>query len=376
LTDLILKYVNALYHEKLLVQNTSVFLISFFACLLLTKINHFQLFSFNRSQLDLQAKQAAHTRLTPRIGGLAIIIALLILFILPGYQYYNNQILGIFYISLIPLFSAGVAEDLGMRIPPLGRLFSIILSALIVISLGKFWITITGVPIFDNILLIPIFAISFSVFSAAGAVNSFNLIDGVNGLSSFTAMVISISLSIIAIQANDFELGFFLLALFSIIAGFFILNFPLGKIFLGDAGAYALGHLLTWAAIYLMHVDNNISAFAILLLFFFPISDTIFAIWRRSNRGLEKFQPDRLHFHHLVMRFLEIRYFGQEKRDITNPLTSLIIFPFLILTQLLGLIFINSKYEAIISLIFIVVIYTSTYFWLLKLAQKYHKKPS
>ena len=45
------------------------------------------------------------------------------------------------------------------------------------------------------------------------------------------------------------------------------LNFSLGKIFLGDGGAYAMGHLLVWSAIILINGANNVSAFSILLVF-------------------------------------------------------------------------------------------------------------
>ena len=47
-----------------------------------------------------------------------------------------------------------------------------------------------------------------------------------------------------------------------------VLNFPLGKIFLGDGGAYAMGHLLVWSAIILVNGSIQVSAFAILLVFY------------------------------------------------------------------------------------------------------------
>ena len=69
------------------------------------------------------------------------------------------------------------------------------------------------------------------------------MIDGLNGLSSYMAISIAISLSIIAFQVSDVQITIFL-TLVSAILGFMIPNFPFGKIFLGDGGAYALGHLL------------------------------------------------------------------------------------------------------------------------------------
>ena len=67
-----------------------------------------------------------------------------------------------------------------------------------------------------------------------------------------------------------------------------VLNYPLGKIFLGDGGAYALGHLLVWSAILLVNRASEISPFAILLIFFWPVADTGLAIWRRWKLGIQQ----------------------------------------------------------------------------------------
>ena len=74
------------------------------------------------------------------------------------------------------------------------------------------------------------------------------------------------------------------------------LNFPIGKIFLGDGGAYLLGHLLVWSSIILNSNESAVSAFAILLVFFWPVADTGLAIWRRWKLGNPADRPDRLHF--------------------------------------------------------------------------------
>ena len=123
------------------------------------------------------------------------------------------------------------------------------------------------------------------------------------------------------------------------VLGFMVLNFPLGRIFLGDGGAYALGHLLVWSAIILINSSTEISTFAILLIFFWPVADTGLAIWRRWKLGNPTDRPDRLHFHQLAMRFLEIRFFGRDRREITNPLATLILIPLISAPQLLGILF-------------------------------------
>ena len=121
----------------------------------------------------------------------------------------------------------------------------------------------------------------FTIFATVGVVNAFNLIDGLNGLSSYVTISIACSLSIISFRVSEVQFAVFLVLLIAAVLGFLILNFPFGKIFLGDGGAYALGHLLVWSAILLINRAPEISPFAILLIFFWPVADTGLAIWRR-----------------------------------------------------------------------------------------------
>ena len=78
---------------------------------------------------------------------------------------------------------------------------------------------------------------------------------------------------------------------------------------------------------------------AILLIFFWPVADTLLAIWRRWKWGNSAGRPDRLHFHQLAMRFLVIRFFGRDKRHIANPIATLILAPFISVPQILGVLF-------------------------------------
>ena len=164
------------------------------------------------------------------------------------------------------------------------------------------------------------FGILFTIFATVGVVNAFNLIDGLNGLSSFVTVSVAVSLSIISFQSENTQISIFLVLMVAAVLGFLVLNFPLGKIFLGDGGAYAMGHLLVWSAIILINGSTDVSAFSILLVFFWPVADTGLAIWRRWKLGNPPDRPDRLHFHQLAMRFLEIRFFGRDRREIAKIL--------------------------------------------------------
>jgi UDP-N-acetylmuramyl pentapeptide phosphotransferase/UDP-N-acetylglucosamine-1-phosphate transferase len=112
-----------------------------------------------------------------------------------------------------------------------------------------------------------------------------------------------------------------------------------GRIFLGDAGAYLLGHTLCWIAKAILTLRPDIPTFAILLIFFWPVADTLLAIWRRKSNRTTTDQPDRLHFHQLVMRYLEIRFLGRQKRRLSSLLTLIVLAPMLLSPQALGFIY-------------------------------------
>ena len=160
-------------------------------------------------------------------------------------------------------------------------------------------------PCFDTLLFFRL--CNHVCFATAGVVNV-NLIDGLNGLSGYTAASIAFSISIISFRVADIQTTLFLVLLVATLMGFLALNFPFGKIFLGDGGAYVLGHLLVWSSVMLVENSVGVSTFAILLVFFWPVADTGLAIWRRWKLGNPTDRPDRLHFHQLTMRYLEIRF--------------------------------------------------------------------
>ena len=149
-----------------------------------------------------------------------------------------------------------------------------------------------------------------------------------------------------------------------------VLNFPFGKIFLGDSGAYTLGHLLVWSAILLISNASNVSSFAILLVFFWPVADTGMAIWRRWKSGNPTDLPDRLHYHQLAMRLLEIRFFGKNKRHILNPLTTVLLVPLISVPQILGVVFWDNFVATVWSSFGAGLLFVGSYLMGIKLAKK------
>ena len=140
-------------------------------------------------------------------------------------------------------------------------------------------------------------------------------------------------------------IGIISLILSAGIIGFMIFNFPFGWIFLGDTGAYLIGFVLAWLGITLVETTGGaVSPWALILLFFWPLADVLFAVLRRLLSGRDMFAPDRLHLHSIVNRGLKLlvrRYPSIERWR--NPLTTLILLPLFLVPPLMGISFFFSS---------------------------------
>ena len=354
----------------------TLFFMSFFLCLVVILSSGYG-FS-RRSTVDEMAIQSAHSGFVPRVGGLAIYLSVLGLIPLLSFGFIplamvfdiSAEELTWLILSAGPVFVVGLVEDLGYSMAPKVRLIASIISSIVALIVFKVWLSKLGVPGLDALLLFAPFAILFTIFATVGVVNAFNLVDGLNGLSSYVSISVATSLSILAIQVGNVQFTIFLTLLTSAVLGFLALNFPFGKIFLGDGGAYTLGHVLVWSAILLLNRASEISPFAILLIFFWPVADTVLAIWRRWKLGSPTGLPDRLHFHQLTMRFLEIRFFGRDRRHIVNPISTIMLVPCISAPQVLGIIYWNNLKATILSTFFMALIFIFTYFLGISTARK------
>ena len=309
---------------------------------------------------DTSAVQASHLKPTARLGGLALFIALIVAAAL-SHSADNWATFVLFLVSAMPVFVIGLAEDLGYLASPPRRLLAATVSGAMFIALMGQWVLHTGIPGLDIALHWSPFAVAFSLFLGVGISHAFNLIDGLNGLAGFTALAAALALATIAHQSGLTEHRDILFTIAAAVLGFLIFNFPFGKIFLGDSGAYVIGHLLFWMSVSILWNAPDLSPFALLLIFFWPIADTLLAITRRLSLGKSIAQPDRLHFHQLVMRGVEIALLGRKKRRIANPLATLFTLPFVFAPMIAGVMFALDNVAAAIAYGLFAVIFIATY---------------
>jgi len=296
---------------------------AFVACLILvTKSYHLKYTAKGHSGA---ARQSAHRVPTPRIGGIAIFSGFIAgAAMLPSdAATYAVPLL----LSCIAVFVGGLGEDIGRDVSPKTRLILSFISALCAIAIFRVWIGPLGSPYLNWITSTLFGATLFTVLISGGVAHATNLTDGLNGLAMGVCMLIAGGLAFLAHAVGDTVILNMSVLLMCSILGLFVFNFPFGKIFLGDAGAYTLGHVLIWLSILLVARNPEISPYAILLIFFWPIMDMLFAIYRRVVKREPIGAPDRLHFHQLMMRGLGLTYFNRTQRNVTNPLATALVLP-------------------------------------------------
>ncbi|WP_456403794.1 glycosyltransferase family 4 protein [Hydrogenimonas sp.] len=260
--------------------------------------------------------QRFHERATARAGGIGLMAGLLFLLFTPlGWKL-------LFSVSLA--FLSGIFEDFHNALSPKIRLFLQLIAAFAAIFLTNAVVTYIGLGISLPYLV----GIVFSAFAIVGVMNAINIIDGFNGLASGIVLLILISFGMTAAKMEDLQIVQLNLVTAAAVCGFFVVNFPRGRIFLGDGGAYLLGFLVALSGIFLASHHEKVSPWYILCVLIYPVWEVIFSIIRKKMAGRSPMEPDRYHMHMLIYRHIT----GN------NPLTSLFIMactaPFILLPTL------------------------------------------
>jgi len=207
--------------------------------------------------------------------------------------------------SASPVFLVGLLEDFTQSVSKRTRLAAAFISAALAGWLLGAWVLRLDVPVLDACLAVPLVSVLFTCMLVAGITNAFNIIDGFNGLAGGVAALILLGIAYVAFKVGDIPVLAAALTAVGAIAGFMLLNFPRGLIFLGDGGAYVLGFWIGVLLLLLVGRNPQVSAWFPLLLCSYPVCELLFSIYRRgivrrSHPGL----PDLAHLHHLIYKRL------------------------------------------------------------------------
>ena len=264
--------------------------------------------------------QKFHSVPTPRIGGLAIMLGLI--FACAAASDVQQALLAPLLAAATPAFLFGIAEDLTRRVSIGARLVATMASGVACWAFTGVSIVHTGVDLLDVVLTWLPLSVLFTAFAVGGVANAVNIIDGFNGLASGTVVIGLVAVGMIALECGDAELAQTCFVVSAVTVGFFLVNFPFGKLFLGDGGAYLLGFLLAWLSVTLVYRNPQVSSWAPLLACAYPTFETLFTIVRRLWCRRHPGQPDSCHLHSLVKIAVAGRYFRKFRAPLRNACVS------------------------------------------------------
>lgn len=341
---------------------TAGFIIAFLLALalVLTKKWH------GRFSLDgSDGVQKFHDAPTPRVGGVALYLAAV--GCLTFLESEARNLMGMVLLAGIPAFLAGFVEDITKKVSPRSRLLATMASGAIFAIPFGFAFDLADLQWVSNIVQVGwpvyLFAILLLVVGMAGVANAVNIVDGFHGLASGSLIIMQMAFGGIALTVGDTALAAVALSLAAVQAGFLVVNFPFGKIFLGDAGAYFAGFALAAVAVMVTTRNEAISPFIALLVIFYPVYETLFSIRRKRRReGHSPSQPDGVHLHMLVNRSLArplSDWLGLQAHR--NALTGVLMWPFSAVCALMAIAASGSGRAAVLGCLVFAMLYGRIY---------------
>jgi len=278
--------------------------------------------------IDNPGERHIHAVATPRLGGPAILAALVLAMLfaslidhLVGAMLWSQwRKLSWLAIGALMVTLVGAIDDV-RPLKPLTKLLVEIAAASVAVYGGY---RIESVALYH----LGIFSFPLSVFFIVAAVNAINLVDGLDGLAVGLSMMISLTLLMLGLAHGQVELAVLLAALCGVLLGFLRYNFYPARIFLGDSGALLLGFVLGATAITTSHkMAASLAVAAPFLALGLPLAELMLTTTRRLVRALQiprfdrdvardrylfkglvkglaaVFAADRDHIHHRLLSF-------------------------------------------------------------------------
>ena len=231
--------------------------------------------------IDVPGRRSSHTVPTPRGGGIPIAAGLLVAAGLIG-----GAIAVVFACAVAAFGLLGFAEDLrGLKAAR-----RLILQAAGGVLVAMVLVSGLAGPAARLVLLAALCAAWITAF-----VNAFNFMDGVNGISGAHALIAGVIYAFLGWWQHN---GFLVPAGAAVAAGalaFLPWNAGQARVFLGDAGSYALGAALAVLAAYAL--VRGIPAEAVLGPLVLYLADTAWTLQRRIRAGERWLEPHRTHIY-------------------------------------------------------------------------------
>ncbi|NLR93929.1 glycosyltransferase family 4 protein [Flammeovirga agarivorans] len=258
---------------------------------------------------DVPGGRKIHTDLIPSMGGVGIFLGFLISSYLwtSGEQVFDLKYL---FVGMFMIFFMGLRDDM-MPLNPKNKLFVQIVAATLVVVMGNVQLT-SLYTLFPGIEFPQAISYALTIFVIVALTNSFNLIDGINGLAGGVAAFITMTLGIWFYLIGNLAIATLMISMFGACIGFLYYNWGKASIFMGDTGSLFLGFFIATSLVMFINTDYALAAshpFKIdnpisvaILLFGYPFIDTLRIFTIRIMGGRSPFSPDKKHIHHVFVR--------------------------------------------------------------------------
>ena len=286
--------------NNVLFSSGLAFLITFFAIPVIIQV------AKDKKLFDEPDERKVHKNVIPTLGGLGI-FAGFIISTLMGVPSSISAELQYFAAASTVIFFLGIKDDI-LVLSASKKFIGQLIAAGIIIKFGG--IQISNFQGFLGIYEIPhLTGTLISLFTIIVITNSFNLIDGVDGLAGSLGLLTTLVFGAYFFYAGQLMYAVMAFALSGSIIGFLIYNFSPAKIFMGDTGSLLLGLVNSILVIKFINTAGNPASnfplesapaigFAILMI---PLFDTLRVFGLRILQRRSPFNPDRTHVHHFLL---------------------------------------------------------------------------
>jgi len=259
-------------------------------------------FAFFVGAIDKPNERKVHTKLMPRLGGLAIYLAFILGFFIvyPAITGIDGKLVWGLIIGGSIIVLVGALDD-RFELSPKWKLLGQIAAAIVVISFG-IDIEKVHMPFMETEISLGWLSYPITLLWLVGISNAINLIDGLDGLASGVSGIATASILVLALIMGNVTVVLLCAVLLGSIIGFMFFNFYPAKIFMGDSGALFLGFSLATLSILEFKQVALVTFLVPIFVFGVPISDTFFAILRRVLNKKPISVADKNHLHHCLLR--------------------------------------------------------------------------
>jgi UDP-N-acetylmuramyl pentapeptide phosphotransferase/UDP-N-acetylglucosamine-1-phosphate transferase len=262
----------------------------------------------------------------------------------------------------------GIKEDLFHNVEPTIRILALLFVGWLFRAqfIGPLPV-LSDLPLIGKLLLLQGGISIFYIVSMTAVANGMNLIDGVNGLCGAVALSILSALLFLSYKTADITMLSLIFSVILFLIPFILMNYPYGRIFLGDLGAYSLGLIVSMLTIILFGRHPEISPWGAVLILIYPVIEVVFSLLRRIVKGVSIYHPDTAHLHLKLFYFLRPQ---PHYKKIANALVTPVLSPL----WLFPLLTISWVYQKPLFIWIAIILFIALYFVIYTLVPNVQKK--